>query len=238
MSSLLTSGAVGRRSRDALIHARGRMIFAVPDRWRGRVAAALPARLVPPEMRPGFFDDFFDEGDPFGFDRHPEEKLKFDRTLEVCGEGPLGRVLELGCAVGTFTEVLAPRAEDVLALDVSQAAVDQVLERTRAFSNVRAVAMSIPREFPDGTFDLVVASDVLYYLPVVELQRCVDRIEASLAPGGAFVAVHYVPRMGSVLNGDEAHDVVVAHTGLEHVLSERTEFGSGRPYRVDRFEKA
>ena len=47
----------------------------------------------------------FDEGDPFGFDVHPEEQLKFDRTLEVCGDGPLGRVLELGCAVGTFTEV-------------------------------------------------------------------------------------------------------------------------------------
>lgn len=238
MSSLLSSGSVGQRSRDALIRARGRMIFAVPDTWRGRVAARLPARLVPPEMRPGFFDHFFDEGDPFGFDVHPEERLKFDRTLEVCGDGPLGRVLELGCAVGSFTEVLAPRATDVLALDVSQSAVDQVLRRLSGHDNVRAVAMSIPDEFPDETFDLVVASDVLYYLPVPVLQRCVDRIEASLAPGGAFVSVHYVPRMGSVLNGDEAHDVVTAHTRLEHTLSERAEFGPGRTYRVDRFVKA
>ena len=117
MGALTSSGSVGQRSRDALIRARGRMIFAVPDTWRGRVAARLPARLVPPEMRPGFFDHFFDEGDPFGFDVHPEEQLKFDRTLEVCGDGPLGRVLELGCAVGTFTEVLAPRATDVLAIE-------------------------------------------------------------------------------------------------------------------------
>lgn len=238
MSSLLSSGAVGRRSKEALIRARGRMIFAVPETWRGQMAAALPARLVPPEMRPGFFDHFFDQGDPFGFDRNPEEQFKFARTLEVCGDGPLGRVLELGCAVGTFTEVLAARAGDVLALDVSQAAVDQVLERTHEHANVRAVAMSIPGEFPDGVFDLVIASDVLYYLPVVELKRCVERIEASLAGGGAFVAVHYVPRMGSVLNGDEAHDVIVAHTSLTHVLAQRTEFGPGRTYRVDRFERA
>ena len=238
MSTLLPSGSVGQRSRDALIRARGRVIFAVPDTWRGRVAARLPARLVPPEMRPGFFEHFFDEGDPFGFDVHPEEQLKFDRTLEVCGEGPLGRVLELGCAVGTFTEVIAPRASDVLALDVSQSAVDQVLRRLSGHDNVRAVAMSIPDEFPDETFDLVVASDVLYYLPVPVLQRCVDRIEESLAPGGAFVSVHYVPRMGSVLNGDEAHDVVAAHTRLEHTLAERAEFGPGRTYRVDRFVKA
>jgi SAM-dependent methyltransferase len=238
MGALTSSGSVGQRSRDALIRARGRMIFAVPDTWRGRVAARLPARLVPPEMRPGFFDHFFDEGDPFGFDVHPEEQLKFDRTLEVCGDGPLGRVLELGCAVGTFTEVLAPRATDVLAIDVSQSAVDQVLRRLDGQDHVRAVAMAIPDEFPDETFDLVIASDVLYYLPVPVLQRCVDRIEESLAPGGTFVSVHYVPRMGSVLNGEEAHGVVIAHTRLEHTLSERAEFGPGRTYRVDRFVKA
>lgn len=238
MTSLLSPGVVGRRSRDALISARGRMIFAVPDAWRGRVAAALPARLVPPEMRPGFFDHFFDDGDPFGFDRNPEEQLKFDKTLEVCGDQTRGRVLELGCAVGSFTEILAPLASDVLAVDVSESAVEQVRRRLDAHPHVRASALAIPDEFPDETFDLVVASDVLYYLPVADLQRCVDRIEACLAAGGAFVAVHYVPRMGSVLNGDEAHDVVVAHTGLAHVLAERAAFGPGRTYRIDRFEKS
>jgi SAM-dependent methyltransferase len=238
MNTTSSARAIGRRSRQALIRARESMIFAIPDRWRGRVAAALPARLVPPEMRRGFFDHFFDDGDPFGFDINPEERLKFQKTLEVCGEGPLGRILELGCAVGSFTEILAPRATDVLAVDVSQAAVDQVALRLRDHPNVRAKAMSIPAEFPDETFDLVVASDVLYYLSVEELKRCVARIEAALPDGGAFVAVHYVPRMGSVLNGDEAHDILVAHTTLRHVLAERTEFGEGRTYRVDRFEKA
>lgn len=202
------------------------------------MAAALPARMVPPEMRPGHFDHFFDHGDPFGFDINPEERLKFRRTLEVCGEGALGRVLELGCAVGSFTELLAPRATDLLAVDVSQAAVDQVTRRLRDHPNVRAKALTIPAEFPDETFDLVVASDVLYYLSVQELQRCLARIEAALSVGGAFVAVHYVPRMGSVLNGDETHDVVAAHSTLRHVLAERTEFGAGRTYRVDRFERA
>lgn len=229
--------AGGRRSRQALIRAREAMIFAVPDRWRGRVAEVLPERLVPPEMRPGFFDHFFDDGDPFGFDRNPEERLKFARTLEVCGDGPWGHVLEIGCAVGTFTEVLADHASDVLAIDVSQAAVDQVARRLRDRPHVRTRAMDIPAEFPDETFDLVVASDVLYYLSVDELRRCAAAVESSLSDGGAFVAVHYVPRMGSVLNGDEAHDLLADQTTLRHVLAERTEFGPGRTYRVDRFER-
>ena len=238
MNSVLSDRTVGRRSRQALIRARESMIFAVPHRWRGRVASALPARLVPPEMRAGFFDHFFDDGDPFGFDLNAEERLKFARTLEVCGEGPLGRVLELGCAVGSFTEILAPRATDVLAVDVSQAAVDQVTRRLWDHPNVRAQALTIPAEFPEESFDLIVASDVLYYLSVEELRHCLSRIEAALSEGAAFVAVHYVPRMGSVLNGDEAHDILVANTTLRHVLAERAEFGEGRTYRVDRFEKA
>lgn len=224
--------------RTTLIRARESLIFAVPLRWRGRTAAVLPPRLVPPEMRSGFFDHFFDEGDPFGFDVHPEERLKFRRTLDVCGEEARGRVLELGCAVGSFTELLAPIAAEVLAVDVSQSAVEQVRRRLTAQPHVAARAMAIPEEFAEGPFDLVVASDVLYYLPVPKLKRCVARIEAALADGGAFVAVHYVPRMGSVLNGDEAHDLIGSVTTLRHALAERTEFGAGRTYRVDRFEKA
>lgn len=230
--------AIGRQARQALIRARAITIFALPIMWRGRVAAALPARFVPPEMRPGFFNHFFDNGDPFGFDIHPVEQLKFRRTLEVCGEGPLGRVLELGCAVGSFTELLAPRATDVLALDGSPAAVEHVIRRLHDHPNVRGQAMTIPAEFPEGTFDLVVASDILYYLPVEDVRRCLERIEAAVAEGGAFVAVHYVPRMGSLLDGDETHDILAAHTKLRHVISERTEFGAGRSYRIDRYEKA
>ena len=160
-----SNSGITRRTREALAHARAAVLYSVPNRWRGRVAAALPARLVPAEMRPDHFSHFFDEGDPFGFDVNPVERLKFRRTLEICGEGPLGRVLELGCAVGSFTELLAPRATEVLALDVSPAAVAQVARRLRDDPHVRVEAMTIPAEFPGGTFDLVVASDVLYYLP-------------------------------------------------------------------------
>jgi SAM-dependent methyltransferase len=237
-NSVLSARAVGGWSRHTLIRVRESLIFAIPHKWRGRVAEALPSRLVPAEMRAGFFDHFFDDGDPFGFDRHPEERLKFARTLEVCGEGPLGRVLELGCAVGTFTEMLAPRASELLAVDVSQGAVDQLARRLRHHEHVRAATMSIPSDFPEQSFDLIVASDVLYYLSVKDLTDCLSKIESALSDGGAFVAVHYVPRMGSVLNGDETHDILEANTRLRNVLAERLEFGEGRTYRVDRFEKA
>ena len=42
---------------------------------------------------------------------------------------PLGRVLEIGCSVGTFTEALAPRCSDLLAIDISKRAVERAAER-------------------------------------------------------------------------------------------------------------
>lgn len=227
-----------RALRRALASLRNAVLFAVPHRLRGRLVASLPHRVVPPEMRRDFFDRLYDsDEDPFGFDRSSEEQLKFRRTLELCGDGELGRVLEIGCAVGSFTELIAPRSAEVLAIDVSATAVERAVERLREQSHVRFETKILPEEFPEEQFDLVVASDVLYYLRVDEVLASLRLIEAALALGGAFVAVHYVPRMGSVLDGDEVHDLLSEHTTLAHAVRERAEFGAGRTYRLDRYEK-
>lgn len=221
-----------------LTRARNAMFYALPPKWRGRVAALLPSRLAPPLTQPDFFDTFYDSGvDPFGFDVNPNEQLKFRRTLEVCGEGSFGRVLEIGCAIGSFTELIAPRATDVLAIDVSASAIKQAAQRLSQQSHVRLETRNLPAEFPDGRFDLVIASDVLYYLPVEDLLICLGQIEAALETGGSLVAAHYVPRVGTLLHGNEVHDLLNEHTTLGHTFEDRTEFGAGRPYRIDRYQK-
>jgi cyclopropane fatty-acyl-phospholipid synthase-like methyltransferase len=202
------------------------------------VADVLPARLVPSLTKPQQVTKYFDEGgDPFGFDTNPNEQVKFQRTLEVCGEGNLGRVLEIGCAVGSFTELTAPRATEVLAIDVSEAAIRQAEERMRGYPHVHLQARTLPADFPEGPFDLIIASDVLYYLTMDDLKSCLSLIEQRLAPGGALVAVHYIPRVGTLLNGNELHDYLAGHTTMSHTLEERVELGQGRPYRIDRYEK-
>jgi predicted TPR repeat methyltransferase len=198
----------------------------------------LPSRLAPPLSKPQLVEQFFDaRDDPFGFDENPNEQIKFRKTLEACGEGNLGRVLEIGCAVGSFTELIAPRATDLLAIDVSEAAIQQATERMSGHPHVHLEARALPAEFPDGPFDLIIASDVLYYLTVDDLETCLTLIEQRLAPGGALVAVDYLPRVGTLLNGDELHDFLADHTTMSHTLDERIELGQGRPYRVDRYEK-
>jgi predicted TPR repeat methyltransferase len=222
--------------RRTLDRVRDKLFYAVPPSLRDRVAAALPSRVAPPLTQSGSFTHLFDSGDPYGFDTSPNERLKYRRTLELCGDGDLGRVLEIGCAVGSFTEVLAPRASELLGIDVAPGAVQRARQRLAGQPHVRLETRTIPAEFPDETFDLIVASDVLYYLSVRDLRASVTLIDEALDEGGALIVVHYLPPVG-VLAGDEVHDILREHTTLAHVHEERTEFGAGRSYRIDRFEK-
>lgn len=215
----------------------------LPDPPRSWIVRRIPTRLVGDVMRagstrdPAYFERIYTESDdPYGFDSKPLEQLKFARLLEVCGDGPFERALELGCAVGTFTELLAPRCRELVAVDISAAAVERAAERLAGFPGVRCEARNLPRDFPPGSFDLIVASDVLYYWTKADVEAAVERFASVLTPGGALVAAHYVPPWGVLLTGDEAHDILRATTTLQHVLEERIEFGRDRPYRVDRYE--
>jgi SAM-dependent methyltransferase len=205
----------------------------------------MPATESTREMRANathdstYWESFYQPAyDPFGFDTNPAEAAKFGRTLEVCGNGGFTNGLELGCAVGTFTELLASRCERVLAVDISHTAIERATERLAHLSNVRCEVRVLPADLPNGPFDLVVASDVLYYWPMSDLLQAIPVLEQALAPNGILVAAHYAPPMGAILSGDEVHDALIRASTLRHTLSERIEFGTGRPYRIDRFERA
>jgi SAM-dependent methyltransferase len=221
-----------------------RALTRLPTGTRLWVVRKIPALDATDQMRananhdPAYWEAFYEPSyDPFGFDTNPDEARKFERTLDVCGPGPFYSALELGCAVGTFTEPLATRCESVLAVDISSKAVERASKRLAHLPNVTCEVRALPADLPRGPFDLIVASDVLYYWPMADLRRAAPALADALAPGGALVAVHYAPPMGAILSGDEVHDALAKVVTLRHVFSERTDFGAGRPYRVDRFEK-
>ena len=216
----------------------------IPDPPRSWVVRRTPTRFVGEVMRAGSTRDparfeciYTKSNDPYGFDRNDYEQLKFARRLEVCGDGPFARALELGCAVGSFTEMLAPRCRELLAVDISAAAVKRATERLSSFAGVTCEVRNLPSDLPPGSFDLIVASDIPYYWTKADVEAAVQRFSAALRPGGALVAAHYVRPWGVLLTGDEAHDLVRDGTTLRHVV-ERTEFGPMRRYRVDRYDSA
>ena len=93
-----------------------------------------------------------------------------------------------------------------MAVDVADAAVSATDDRLRGRAGVEVRQLSAPDEWPDGRFDLVVLSEVGYYLSRDDLGELVRKAAGSLDPDGALLAVHWRhPVADYPLSGDEVH---------------------------------
>jgi cyclopropane fatty-acyl-phospholipid synthase-like methyltransferase len=133
------------------------------------------------------------EPDPWGYATSEYEHRKYAATLVACGPGPFSRALELGGSIGVFSALLAPRSRRLDTLDAAPTAVAAARGRLGAHSGAHARVGLIPDDLPPGPYDLVVASEILYYLDRERLGRTLARLTAALATGGRLVAVHWRP---------------------------------------------
>ena len=180
-----------------------------------------------------YFDELYARSrDPWGFETSEYERNKYERTLSVLAQRRYRRALEVGCSIGVFTAMLTPQCDELLAVDVSEAAVTVARERLTGFPNVRLELRSMPEETPQGPFDLVVASEVMYYWPEDVMLSALGRFEEVLAPGGSLLAVHWRKETKTYpLQGDEVHDLLLGHTRLANTTT------IVEPeYRLDLFE--
>lgn len=171
--------------------------------------------------------------DPWETLSSPYELAKAERTLAACGPGPFGRACELGAGIGALTAGLAPRCGELTALDASPTAVAAAGERLAPFPQARAVEGTIPQDLPDGPFDLVVASEVLYYLTPNALTATAAWLADVLAAGGRAVAVGWTGRAQDMPTDAAAVARALARTGLAAVAST-----TGDGYRIDVLERA
>jgi SAM-dependent methyltransferase len=180
------------------------------------------------------------EYDPYHSIDNAYEATKYADVLRVVEGHRSSRGLEVGCAVGQFTEQLAGVCDELVAIDISAQAVERTRERVAALPNVRVLRGTAPDELPSGPFDLVVCSDVLYYLPARRLRRALDQLASLLAPGGALVSLHWLGDFGGPTSGDQVHDQQAERwRSLQHVSSDlRAGVGpDGAGYRLDRYDR-
>jgi predicted TPR repeat methyltransferase len=182
-----------------------------------------------------YFERLYAEsGDPWDFETSEYEQNKYTRTLAVLGERTFRRALEAGASIGIFTEMLAKRCEELLAVDVSVRAVVAARRRLSGLGHVRVERRTLPEEMPDGPFDLIVASEVLYYFPREEMLAVLQGFERELARGGTLLAVHWRRETRTYpLQGDEVHELLAQNTRLQNkqTIIEPE-------YRIDLFEDA
>ncbi|MDF1741506.1 MAG: putative 4-mercaptohistidine N1-methyltransferase [Verrucomicrobiales bacterium] len=143
----------------------------------------------------------------------PARCLEFPvTTTEVAGDGPAGRVLDLGCAVGRSSFEFSKRAEAVVGIDFSQSFVDaaEAIRSGKSLSYRRYGEMHLSEmltaTLPEGahadriqfeqgdamdlradlgSFDLVHAANLLCRLP--EPFRFMNRLPALVNSGGYLI---------------------------------------------------
>ena len=147
--------------------------------------------------------------DPWDYLASDYERDKYAKTLAACGAGPFACALELGGSIGVFSELLVPRCKRLLTVDVSPTAVGQARARLAAHPHAEAIVGSIPTAVPEARFDLVVASEILYYLSDEQLARTLALLERSMVPRALLVAVHWRPP-----GPERPRDAETAHAAL------------------------
>jgi SAM-dependent methyltransferase len=170
-----------------------------------------------------FEQRYREDPDPWSYQDSAYERAKYEATLEACGPGPFASALELGGSIGVFTEMLAPRCDTLTTIDVSSTAAAMACRRLAELRSVEVLRGTIPDAIPACQYDLVVASEILYYLTKDGLERTLALIGANLITGGRLVAVHWRPGGPErPFTAAEVHARLVEDPWLAPVRSEQT----------------
>jgi predicted O-methyltransferase YrrM len=162
--------------------------------------------------------------DPWGYLSSRYEQEKYAATLAACGPGPFASALELGSSIGVFSAMLAPRCRRLVTVDAAPTAVADARSRLAGQPQVELVVGKIPAALPPGPFDLVLASEILYYLAPADLEQTLDLLAGRMAPGARLVAVHWRPAGPErPLDAESAHAILRAHPRMEPVHTGGTE---------------
>ncbi len=141
----------------------------------------------------GYFDALYaGDADPWGFRTRDYERDKYKDTLKALDGRRFARGVELGCSIGELTAQLAPSCDALLGVDIAQAALDQAVTRNAHNEHVRFARMTLPEERPEGRFDLIVLSEVLYYFSRPDLEEVARWVASVLQPDGVALLVHWL----------------------------------------------
>ncbi|MEO6103738.1 MAG: class I SAM-dependent methyltransferase [Pseudoxanthomonas sp.] len=153
-----------------------------------------------------YFDELYHGDDPFGYRTRWYEERKRQILGATLPQRSFERGWEIGCSNGELTASLAARCRSLLATDLSRRAVDLARARNREHGHVQVECANHPKDWPGSSFDLIVLSEIGYYLEAEDLDETIGKIQASLSADGVFVACHWLaPFDEAPLTGRQVH---------------------------------
>ncbi len=127
-----------------------------------------------------YFEKVFSKEDPWRYFICEYERRKYIRQIEAIKRHVPHpeRILEIGCAEGAHTLMLAkafPEAS-IVGVEISETAARRAIQNCSGYPNVNILEADIiglfkQAYFPENSFDVVIQSETLYYLfPTLVMQ--------------------------------------------------------------------
>ena len=189
-----------------------------------------------------YWNALFSREDPWNY-ASAYEQQKYKHTLDLLPDESFARVLELGCAEGVFTKMLSVYAVDVMAVDISARSLVIAAIRCSGQKNVTCAKHDIAQGVNVGEFDLIVCSEILYYLrDRYALEAFAGQVRHALPLGGYLLMTH-----ANMVSDDKSQtgfdfneigarfigETFSSEPGLEFVRELRTDL-----YRVQLFRRS
>lgn len=173
--------------------------------------------------------------DPWNFETSPYEAEKYRSTLAALPRENYENALEIGCSIGVLSKLLAERCGHLLSTDVSEKALAKAAKRCHELTDVSFQKLSFPEEMPADNFDLIMISEVAYYLSPKDWETAVLKLFNIMKSEAHLVLVHWLPEVHDYpQTGDKVHNsfAILMKDQLKNVFSSRAE-----NYRIDVWEK-
>ncbi len=148
------------------------------------------------EDKQAYFDSMYSaSADPYAVRTRWYEERKRAVLLASLPERRYRNAFEPGCGAAELTLQLAARCDRLLASDFSEAAVLAARERASGLDHVSVERQVLPLDWPhaQGPFDLIVVSEIAYFLDEEAIGQLAKLCAESLAVGGTLVACDWRP---------------------------------------------
>jgi cyclopropane fatty-acyl-phospholipid synthase-like methyltransferase len=188
-----------------------------------------------PSRDASHFDRIYEKSaDPWHFRNSAYEREKYRATIAALPPRRFRSALEIGCSIGELTRLLAKRCDAVHGLDIAAAPLETARQRCDDLYQVRFSQMAVPGQWPIGQYDLIVLSEVLYFLSAADIAATAARVRQALTDRGLVLLVNWLGRTDDPTPGDDAADMFIAAASpdLRVDLQQRQE-----RYRLDRLRR-
>lgn len=165
--------------------------------------------------------------DPWQFLTSEYEKNKYAATLSCLPQPHYRRAIEAGCSIGVLTARLLSRCDQVIGLDISSVAIDLARARNRHIPQIQFRQAQLPEAWPEETADLIVLSEILYFLDPAQIDQLASRVARSWEKNGDCVLVNFSGDTQQALQGGEAETIfceaISRYTRVDCILSQSHE---------------